>query len=89
MLRQRGVAGHGCWMRGSTLVRRFAEETIAFGGLPLRRGDAARIGLAWAYCPGEMDRFVWAKPALKDAAPLALACAAEIMGLSPEVVGTQ
>ena len=89
MLRQHGAAGHGCGMRGSTLVRRFSEETIAFGGLPLRRGDAARIALAWAYCPGEMDRFVWAKPALTDSAPLALACAAVIMGLSPAVVGTQ
>jgi len=76
-------------MRGTTLVRRFGEEVIAFGGLPVRRRDAARIASAWAYCAGEMDRFVWAKPALRDAAPLGLAEAAAIMGVEPAMVGTQ
>ena len=89
MLRQHGVAGHGCWMRGAALVWRFGEETIAFGGLPLRRRDAARIAAAWAYCSGEMDRFVWAKPALAGEAPLGLAEAAGIMGLEPALVGVQ
>jgi len=76
-------------MRGSSLIRRFGEETVVFGGLPLRRGDAARIGALWAYCAGEMDRFVWAKPVLAGVAPLGLAEAAGIVGLEPALVGVQ
>jgi hypothetical protein len=76
-------------MDGARLMRRFGEETIAFGGMPLRRADAARIAAAWAYCAGDMDRFVWAKPAWPGVAPLRLAEAAAIMGLGAELVGTQ
>ena len=75
-------------MRGEALVRRFGEEVIAFGGLPLRRADAARIAAAWAYCAGEMDRFVWAKPAV-EADAMSLPEAARIMGLEAAVLGTQ
>ena len=75
-------------MRGTTLVRKFADETIAFGGLPLRRADAARIATAWQYRPGQMDRFVWATPPLPDADPLPLTLAAAIVGLPPESLGT-
>jgi hypothetical protein len=73
-------------MGGVALVRRFGDEVIAFGGLPLRRVDAARIAAAWAYCAGEMDRFVWAKPAVQ-AEPLALPEAAAMMGLEPALLG--
>ena len=76
-------------MRGTTLVRRFFEETINCGGLPLRRADALRITIALEYCPLQVDWFVWGKPVLQDVAPLPLACAAAIMGLSPALLATQ
>lgn len=79
---------HAAGMRGAGLVRRFGDEVIAFGGLPLRRVDAARIAAAWAYCGGEMDRFVWAKPALREVEPLGLDEAAAMMGLETGSFGT-
>ena len=83
------MIGHDGGMGGVALVRRFGEEVIAFGGLPLRRADAARIGAAWAYCAGQMDRFVWAKPALREVEPLGLDEAAAMMGLDAELLGIQ
>jgi hypothetical protein len=67
-------------MRGSNLTRAYFQEPIIFGGLVLRRTDAAHIATALEYGPRQMDRFVWAKPAVPEA-PMQPAIAAHIMGL--------
>lgn len=55
---------HDGGVDGMRLVRGFGDEAIVFGGLVLRRVDAARLAAAWDYCADVIKRFLMSSVAI-------------------------